>query len=115
MEAGHDLRHLPDVLRYEDVGEVLQLNARQVRRLKTATDALPVFYVSRKEPRVLKRAFLARLERRALAGASSRLYSPPDDWGRASAGTKTPRADAGADGGAARRDRQHGREMGAER
>ena len=68
---------LPDVLTYEDVRRFLQLDSeRQVSHLRRRPDPLPVFYLTRRTPRVRKADFLAWLDRHHEAGHDRRAGEP---------------------------------------
>ena len=69
---------LPDVLTYEDVRRFLQLDSeRQVSHLRRRPDPLPVFYLTRRTPRVRKADFFAWLDRHHEAGHDRRAGGPP--------------------------------------
>lgn len=117
MEGEGDLtlgQGVPGVLTYEDISQTLHLSIRAVRRLTKMADPLPVFHVNRRAPRVLRTAFVAWLERRALAAEPSKMYRSVEDRKGATTAAQVTGAHEGGDGRTRRRPRQYDRPLGTE-
>jgi hypothetical protein len=67
------------LLTLDEVCRQLACTRRQVRRLATGADPLPVLYLNRKQPRVRGADLEAWLTRR-LTGSIDKRYSPFHDW-----------------------------------
>ena len=104
---------MSELLTLPEVGALLRLTLRQVRRLAHHPDPLPLLYLSRKEPRVDREALAAWVTRRQVAPPPYTMYSPPHDRDGTASPTSAARVDPSAAGRKARRHQQHGRPVGA--